>query len=361
MYRVLLYRRNYLPLTETFIYQQLIGHKRVKPIVLTNKRPYNLKSFPYKPIYVKKSLQDLPKWLKKKRIQCLHARFGPAGLQLLPTARKSKLPLITSFHGVDISKLVEQNSSYRNRLQTLFRDGDAFTVVSEYMRQKLLQLGCPEHKITLIRSGVNLKYFTFRPAHRVMGDAFRLLTVGRLVEKKGMDILIKAFAQVHPVYPKAKLTIVGEGLERKKLERLIKNLKLKHVVKMVGALKQDRVKKQMEACHLFVNASKTAKDGNQEGIPNVLMEAMAVGRPVISTYHAGIPELIDHNVNGFLVPEGSSEQLASMMLHAIEQKARWPEIVKAARAKVEDNHDITKQRLILENLYVRLIEGSQAY
>lgn len=358
MKRVLLYRQNYLPLSETFIYQQLIGHERVKLMVLTRSKPYHLSSFPYKPIYVKRTLNGLTKWLKKKKINCLHARFGPAGLQLLPKARKTKIPLITSFHGVDISKRVKE-AAYRRKLKKLFRYGDAFTVVSENMKNKLLRLGCPANKITIVRSGVDLSNFVLQPPMPVQGDAYRFLSVGRLVEKKGMDVLIRAFAQVHQVYPEATLTIVGEGQKRSQLIRLISNYKLQKAVQMTGALKQSGVKKQMEACHLFVNASKTAKDGNQEGIPNVLMEAMAIGRPVISTYHAGIPELVDHDVSGFLVKEGSVNQLAWMMLHAINQKHRWAEMVKAARHKVETNHDIRKQRRIVEDLYVKLIGKSQ--
>lgn len=358
MYRVLLYRQNYLPISETFIYQQLIGHERVKLVVLTRGKPYHLSSFPFKPIYVKRDFNGLSQWLKRKRIDCLHARFGPAGIQLLPKARKTKIPLITSFHGVDISKRVKQGPGYRRDLRKLFKYGTAFTVVSENMRSKLLRLGCPAKKITIVRSGVDLTNFTFQPAHPVIDDAYRFLSVGRLVEKKGMDVLIKAFSRVHQVYPQATLTIVGEGQERHKLIKLIRKYNLQHVIKMTGALKQTGVKKQMEACHIFVNASKTARDGNQEGIPNVLMEAMAVGRPVISTYHAGIPELVDHEVNGFLVKEGSVSQLASMMLHAIGVRVKWPEMVRAARHKVETNHDIRKQRRIVEDLYLQVIQQS---
>lgn len=358
MDRILLYRSTYLPISETFIYQQLIGHTKVKPLVLARSKPINLSSFPYEPIYVKKSLDGLSKWIKKKNIKLLHARFGPAGLELLPKAKKTKIPLLTSFHGVDVSKRVKQSAAYRRNLRKLFKQGDAFTVVSEHMRKKVRKLGCPDKKITLLRSGVDLTYFSQKPFHSVENGEYRLLSVGRLVEKKGMDILIKAFSKVHQAYPHARLTIVGEGVERSRLKRLIRTYKLERFVTMKGALRRRGVREEMEACHLFVNASRTAKDGNQEGIPNVIIESMAIGRPVVSTYHAGIPELVDHEQSGFLVEEGSVNQLADMMLHALSQYDRWPEIVSNARVKVETDHDITKQRMILEKLYLDLIRRS---
>ncbi|MGC5328368.1 glycosyltransferase [Brevibacillus sp. SYSU BS000544] len=355
MDRILLYRRNYLPISETFIYQQLIGHTKVKPIVLSRSKPVNLSSFPYDPIYVRKSLKGLSSWLKRKKIRVMHARFGPAGLDLLSKARKTRIPLITSFHGVDVSKRVKQNRIYRIRLRKLFKKGDAFTVVSEHMRNKLRKLGCPDKKITLIRSGIDLNYFSQKPLPPVKNGEFRLLSVGRLVEKKGMDILIKSFAKLRRVYPRARLTIVGEGEERRRLKRLIKKYKLERYITMKGAKTRSGVRREMEACHLFVNASKTAKDGNQEGIPNVIMESMAVGRPVVSTFHAGIPELVDHQESGFLVKEGSVSELSDMMMQALFQYEMWSEIIDNARAKVEKNHDISKQRLLLENLYLDLI------
>ena len=93
MHRVLVYRRKFLPKSETFIYEQLIGHHQVKTMVLTRQRPFNRKQFPYSPVYVRKRMTGLSTWLKHKKIKCVHARFGPAGLEMLPHARKAKLPI----------------------------------------------------------------------------------------------------------------------------------------------------------------------------------------------------------------------------------------------------------------------------
>jgi colanic acid/amylovoran biosynthesis glycosyltransferase len=356
MHRVLVYRRKFLPKSETFIYEQLLGHQHVKPVVLTRRRPCNRKQFPYSPVYVRRRFKGLAGWLKKKKITCLHARFGPAGLELLPHARKAKLPLITSFHGYDATKRVRENRRYRRALKRLFRQGEAFTVVSEHMKRRLIRLGCPGKKITLIRSGIDLRKFPMQPPQPVIDGAFRLLSVGRLTEKKGMDTLIKAFARIRPHFPRATLTIIGDGEEKRKLRRLIRRHRLQQHVTLRGAQPHQEVGRELAKCHVFVIACKTAKNGNQEGIPNVLMEAMAAGRPVISTYHAGIPELVDHGKTGFLVPERSVSQLARMMVRVLCERDRWPDVVIQAREKVENHHDIEKQRAKLEELYLRVLK-----
>jgi colanic acid/amylovoran biosynthesis glycosyltransferase len=356
MHRVLVYRRKFLPKSETFIYEQLLGHRQVKPVVLTRQRPFNRKQFPYSPVHVRTRMAGLSTWLRRKKIKCLHARFGTAGLELLPFARKTKIPLITSFHGFDATKRVRNNPGYRRALRRLFRKGKAFTVVSHYMKKRLVKLGCSARKITLLRSGISLRKFPMQPPQPVAGGEYRLLSVGRLTEKKGMDTLVRAFSRVRDRHPHAKLIIVGEGEEKGKLRRLIRKYKLgKHVV-LKGALPHRDVQRELARCHVFVIACKTARNGDQEGIPNVLMEAMATGRPVISTYHAGIPELVDHKQSGYLVPERSPAKLSRMINHVLSSEDEWPQIVIRAREKVERNHDIEKQRAKLEDLYLRVMK-----
>jgi len=356
MHRVLVYRRKFLPRSETFIYEQLLGHGQVKPLVLTRQRPFNRKQFPYSPVYVRKRMAGLSPWLRRQRIKCLHARFGPAGLELLPYARKTGIPLITSFHGFDATKRVRGNPRYRRALRRLFHRGKAFTVVSDQMRRRLIRLGCPAKKITLLRSGIDLRKFPMQPPQPVENEAYRLLSVGRLTEKKGMDTLIRAFASVRKKHPRARLIIVGEGEEKRKLRRLIKKYQLGKQVVLKGALPHHVVQRELAKCHLFVIACKTARNGDKEGIPNVLMEAMASGRPVVSTYHSGIPELVRHKETGYLVPERSPAKLGRMLDHVLDSRDEWPEVTARAREKVERNHNIDKQRAKLEELYLRVMK-----
>lgn len=360
MDRVLVYRRKYLQRSETFIYEQLIGHVRVKPVVLTRSKPINRNQFPYSPIYVKKRLGNMTAWLKKKQIKLIHARFGTAGVEMVGIARKAGVPLLTSFHGFDATKQVKSSKPYRRKLRRLFRKGEAFTAVSNHMKQRLIKLGCSGKKITLLRSGIDLHKFPYVPQQLIYNDQFRILSVGRLTEKKGMDTLIRAFAHVRKKYPNARLLIVGEGEEKAKLKRIIRQKKLKGYVKLAGALPHAQVQQELRRCHLFVIGCKTAKNGDQEGIPNVLMEAMATGRPVISTRHSGIPELIKHDQTGFLVPERSPAKLGRMIVKVMREQEKWPVIVAEARQKVVEQHDITKQRRKLEDLYLRLLQKKRS-
>ena len=361
MHRVLLYRRIYLPRSETFIYEQLIGHTQVEPLVVTRSNPINVDQFPHKSIYVKKKLTNLHHWVKRKQIKILHASFGTGGLELLPVAKRSKLPLLVSFHGTDVSRRPNVDPNYKRQLKQLFRRGSAFTVVSKHMKKKIIKLGCPKHKITLLRSGIDLQKFAYQAMQPVWNHFYKFLSIGRLVEKKGMDTLISAFRHVHKVFPNATLTIVGEGDQQKKLKKLIKRYKLQNSVALKGGVSHLQVAEELARCHMFVLACQTAKDGNQEGIPNVLMEAMATGRPVISTSHAGIPELIEHGVSGLLAPERSPRKFAEMMIRMIQEEQRWTEYTLNARVKVEKQHDINKQRKVLENVYIRLIKENNRH
>lgn len=360
MDRVMVYRRNYLQKSETFIYQQLVGHRLVQTAVLTKHKPVNLRQFPFHPIFVKKRFTRLVPWLKKKKVKCLHARFGTAGVELLPYARKAKLPLIVSFHGFDATKLAKQSKRYRQQLKKVFRYAKAVTVVSEHMKRQVIRLGCPPEKITLIRSGINLRNFPYMP-QTLSGKqgTFRLLSVGRLTEKKGMDTLIKAFRRLHKKHPQVSLTIVGDGEERVRLKKMVRKYGLKKQIRFTGALPHGQVREQMAKCDAFVIACKTAKDGNQEGIPNVLMEAMATGRPVISTYHAGIPELIQNGVSGYLVSENASKQLAEAMEKVMNNPEQLPAMTDLARKRVEERHDIEKQRQLLEHLYLDVLRKAK--
>ncbi|WP_232696409.1 glycosyltransferase [Brevibacillus daliensis] len=360
MYPILLYRRIYLPRSETFIYAQLIKHEQIKPFVLTRNKPINTDLFPYEHLLVRKKWTNLPRIIQKRKMKLLHARFGPAGLELLPIAKKTGLPLLTSFHGSDVSKRPKVNHMYRKKLKKLFKEGTAFTVVSSHMRRKLMKLGCPRNKITIIRSGVDVTRFPFTSIPQVDEGKFRLLSVGRLVEKKGMQTIIKAFVRVVKQFPTATLTIIGEGEQLNKLEQLIARYHVAEHIRLVGAKSQEEVAAELRASHIFVNASQTAKNGDQEGIPNVLMEALAIGRPVIATRHAGTPELIKHGQNGLLVPEKSVSELTKQIMRMLSEQDKWNTFALNGRKIVEARHNITIQRKRLELLYLQLIEKNSS-
>ncbi|MEY8734781.1 glycosyltransferase [Peribacillus frigoritolerans] len=353
---IFMYRERYLPISETFIYEQIRNMAQYGPHVFYRELLDESTLFPSSNLYQYQDLKTTIEHFHNHNIRLIYARFGTGGVQMLPLKRVTNLPMITSFHGSDVSKQIVKKEDYAASLPELFRKGDMFTVVCEHMRTRLITLGCPAHKITVLKSGIDLGKFPFQPKVSANKDEIRLLSVGRLVEKKGINILIQAFAQIAEKYPNSKLTIIGEGEQRKNLEELIKKLHLNDRVELKGKRSHQEVREHLMDCDLFCISSHIGSDGNVEGIPNVIMEAMAMGRVVVSTAHAGIPELVIHGETGYLVPEKDVVALSDMLIHAIEHQSEWSLLIENGHRKVEQEHDIHKQIQKLEQLFTNLID-----
>ena len=288
-----------------------------------------------------------------RQYDVIQGGFGEQGLKALRMKRVGAIrgKLVTAFRGADITRFVASRGTgvYRR----LFQQGDLFLPVSHAFRTRLEWLGCPAEKIQVHRTGINLADFPYRP--NIPGQRLRLVSVGRLVEKKGLEnalwavYLLENFGNEVESY-----TIVGDGPLRSRLEELARQLPLKQVV-FTGAVSQDRVSQLVAAADMLLAPSVTAKDGDEEGIPNVIKEAMAVGRPVVSTRHSGIPELIEHGVSGFLVGEGEHQGLADAIIHLQAHPEIWPVLQDAARRKIEKEYDIDRLNDQLVERYAHLV------
>lgn len=357
---IVIYRKQYLPISETFIYEQITHLKHYKPYVLCQNKMDDAQYFPYRHIYRLRDIKNIAWKVRRKGVRLIYARFGPGGVDMLPLKQASRLPLLTSFHGSDVSRQLKKNPRYRMALPRLFQLGDGFTVVCKHMKDRLVELGCPEEKIKIVKSGIDLTKFPYEP--KIFPDDkehIQILSIGRLTEKKGMSDLITAFSRVLQGYPKAKLSIIGEGEDRQRLEELIKQLQLEDKVVLKGQLDHGTIQKELQRSDMFALASCKAADGNEEGIPNVIMEAMAAGRIVVATDHAGIPELVEHGKTGYLVPEKQPDALAQGILNALKQAEAWQVILREARNKVKMEHDIEKQIGKLEEWMGRIIHESR--
>lgn len=348
-------RNRYLPPSETFIYEELKNIKRYKPIVFTRKR-MNLKRFPYKRIkWLHHNPCKVAHTFKRKKIRLIHARFGNAGVKMMKVKRYYKVPLLTSFHGFDLPTRRNKRKKYLRQLPRLFRKGDKFTVPCYFMKDQLIRYGCPRRKIEVLYSGVDLKKFPYfqRDLKR---EHVRILGVGRLHKKKGFRYLIKAFRKVLDHHPTAELVIVGKGDEKQNLKKLIKKYDLNDHITFKGDLPHHKVTQELEKADIFCLPSITTSDGNHEGIPNALKEAMATGLPVVSTYHGGIPELIEDQVEGFLVREKDVDGLADRICLLIEYPELREQMGKKGRERIETQFNSARQVKKLEDLYGKLIK-----
>jgi colanic acid/amylovoran biosynthesis glycosyltransferase len=347
-------RTRYLPPSETFIYEELKNIKKFKPIVFTRKR-MNVKRFPFPRI---KRLPNSPlktrRVFRRNKIRLIHARFGNAGVRLIGVKRRLRIPMITSFHGFDLPSKRNKRNAYHRKLPVLFKAGDKFTVPSRHMKRKLIRWGCPRYKIKIMYSGINLSKFSYTE-REPKTENITIIGVGRLHRKKGFRYLLKAFKQVLEQYPSSRLIIVGEGEEQKKLKRLISALKLNKYVRLEGLVTHSQMTKVLNQADIFCLPSITTKDGNQEGIPNAIKEAMATGLPIVSTLHGGIPELVTDEWDGLLVPEKDVKMLAIKLKYLIENPLLRMEMGKRGREKVEKDFNSAKQVSRLEGIYSNLI------
>jgi colanic acid/amylovoran biosynthesis glycosyltransferase len=293
---------------------------------------------------------------RTERYDVAHAHFGPIGNAFRFVKELWKIPFIVTFHGYDFSTVPrgEDDAIYHRLFDTV----DAVTVNSEYVRRRVMELGCPAAKIHKLHVGLDLKDFPPRARTPRPGEPLRILTLGRLVEKKGIEYSIRSVAQVHRQHPQLRYDIIGDGPLRAELEALIVELGAEGYIVLHGAQNGDYVRRAMADAHLFILSSVTASDNDQEGTPVSLMEAQASGLPVLSTWHSGIPEVVSDGVSGFLVPERNVEELTRRLAYLVERPEMWPELGRQGRRHIEENFDISKLNDQLVGLYEGVVRST---
>jgi colanic acid/amylovoran biosynthesis glycosyltransferase len=278
-----------------------------------------------------------------------HAHFGPVADNFRFVRELWRVPLVVSFHGYDVGAWPREEGDdvYRQ----LFRTADVVTANSNYTRGRLESLGCRPGKIRVLHMGLDLSEFCFRE-HTMREDGrVELLSVGRLVEKKGFEFAIRALARVLEFHSGVHYSLVGDGPLREHLQTLADDLQLRDNVTFHGACGGAFVRQKMAESNIFIAPSVTAENGDVEGQGLVLQEAQACGLPVLATNHNGFPEGMLPGRSGFLVPERSVGALAEMLAFMVERPRDWPEWGRAGRKHVEEQYDIEKLSRQLEAIY----------
>ncbi len=363
------------------IYRQISAVNRFRVMVFAQKRE-NEGAFPFKEVVI------VPKgpwrWLRRiiqqqllrrplflshgetrrlraeldaNRCSLLHIFFGNTGVRLLPllSDQTRRWPTIVSFHGADVLVELEQ-PAYRRAFLDMIGRVDLVLARSQSLIDALVQVGCPPEKIRLNRTGIPLGKFPFQARTWPEDGKWRLFQACRLIEKKGLPTTLRAFAHFAGTYPQATLTIAGEGPQQGELQRLCAELGLTGKVKFAGFLTQDDLRKQLYEAHFFLHPSERGADGNQEGVPNSLLEAMATGAPVFATTHGGISEAIEHGVTGYLVAEGDHAALGQALVDLATDPARLSAMAMAAAKSVAENFALNAQARKLEDYYQEAME-----
>jgi colanic acid/amylovoran biosynthesis glycosyltransferase len=282
-------------------------------------------------------------------IHCQFATLTFIGAIALPSIGTPKPKLIVSCRGHDISAYMQEVDESVH--QQLFTEGHMFLPNCDFFKHRLLKLGCPAEKITVLRSGINCDRFPFTPRFPPVDAPVRIVTTGRLTEKKGVEYGIRAIANLVQTNQPVEYLIVGDGPLRKSLQQLIDTLNLNNIVKLVGWMQQQELIEVLDRSHIFLAPNVTAKDGNQDAPVNTIKEALAMGLPVVSTFHGGIPEVVEDGVSGFLLAERDAEALAEKLQYLIDHSEIWHDMGRAGRAYVETYYDIKTLNTELVRIY----------
>jgi colanic acid/amylovoran biosynthesis glycosyltransferase len=274
--------------------------------------------------------------LQQHHSEAVLAEYGPTGVLTQDACRLADIPLIVHFHGYDAS-MKSVVKKYAAKYRRLFGKASAVIASSEHMRNRLIGLGADPAKTHLNIYGVDCKKFCgSRPAE----NEPIFIAVGRFVEKKSPDSTIRAFAEVWRNCPRARLRMIGDGPLLAGCKKLAADLGIGQCVEFLGAQPHEVVSRQMQKARAFVQHSVETAAGDCEGTPVSILEAGAVGLPVVVTRHAGIPDVVQDGRTGFLVDEHDIAEMARRMLQLAQDAELAGRMGQAAREHVTANFSI---------------------
>ncbi|MCO7174934.1 glycosyltransferase [Sporolactobacillus kofuensis] len=277
------------------------------------------------------------------------AHFGPNGILAQKCIEVGLLrgQLFTAFHGYDMLRYVKQKGAgaYRD----LFHSTAVILPISNYWRRRCLELGADPSRTVVHHMGIDLLRFDRHPSEP--RKPITVVSAARLVEKKGLDYAIEAIGLLVKKGYSLQYFIAGDGPLKDELQTLIERKKLNRYVQLLGWQTQDEWIARMKNAQIVLAPSITASDGDMEGIPVQLMEAMAMCKVVVSTEHSGIPELIKSKQNGYLVAEKDTTALAETLAQIIQSPESWRMITQNAHEMIHEQFNIHKLNKQLIQLF----------
>jgi glycosyltransferase involved in cell wall biosynthesis len=365
---ILVYRDCIVPRSEAHFLRRLyIGFERLAPVWIGRKTGDGLADLGSTPLLLGapglrglveralfKQFGILPASpdLRAMRPRLVHAHFGRGGALALPIARALRVPLVVTFHGGDATKDTHYRrrlvpTVFQRRLPALQREAALIICVSDFIRDQLLARGFPPDKLVVHHYGIE-------PDDEIGGDPADgpVLFAGRFVAKKGVACLIDAMGRLQQAGGAARLVLVGDGPLAGELRHQAAPLRN---VEFAGWLPQREVRRLMRGALAVCVPSLRAADGDADGLPNVVLEAMAAGAPIVASHSAGIAEAVEHGRTGLLVPEGDPQALADALASLVAQPDLRRRLGAAARATARERFGALAQSRRLEALLLRVI------
>jgi len=367
MGKILHLERKFISPTETFIYNQIQNLEDFDVLIATVKPTNGIENDftvlrPKGSRWVNTNIllspvkNDLIQQLNDYEISLIHTHYLTDASFFYPLTKTMKCPKICSVYGYDVSEFPQKYGGLgKLYLQRVFRSYDKIIAMSPDMKKDLLKVSCPEDKIIVHYYGTDVsRYTSIQRDYNLRNGILRLLTVASLRDKKGHTTVLKALALVKDRM-KFHYDIVGEGPLHSELEQLTKILGIEEWVKFHGHVEyKDNVSLYSQA-DVFILTSEIAKSGDKEGIPGVIVEGMASALPIVSTYHAGIPFIIQNNISGLLAEEKDSAKVAEYILQLYQDKELREKIGTKARDATLNNLNLHIRSRELVKIYNQLL------
>jgi colanic acid/amylovoran biosynthesis glycosyltransferase len=375
---VLIYTPHLLPFGQRYVRDHAMRLRRYRPVLAGRRRIEGIPidNFPnftleagfaarFREFHFLLAGSDaaLTSFVQQHRIKLIHAHFGPGGVEIMPVAGCLGIPLIVTFHGWDVKLGGEADAHmslyeriYRMRLPELLRKSSEIICVSKKWRDRVVMLGCPPEKVHTNYLGVDCEFFD---GVRGQFDPMSIIFVGRLIRLKGVHVLLEALRLLRDQGLDAHLNIAGEGPELAHLEKTAGEQSLP--VRFLGRKTPGEIRELLRQAAVLCAPSTTAGGQMPEALGLVLLEAQAMGVPVVGTRNGGIPETLEDGRTGYLVDQESPAALAAALKTLLVNQALNRSFGQRARAFVRERFDIDRCYSALEDLYdgLRNAEGHE--
>jgi colanic acid/amylovoran biosynthesis glycosyltransferase len=378
--KVLIFVQTYISQTMTFVYNDIIElSKKHEVMVLTTEKKHNqefsfdnVKVIPFKENKITKKLRwilerkelifskqnsyfkkELNQLIEEFKPDVIHSHFGNESMIILDNLNNFNIPIFISFHGYDASQMLS-NKTYVKKLSYYLQKPNIHPLfVSNFIKENIIRAGVDINEYDILYCGTDSDFFTPPLQRDNDSSQFVFLQISSFNEKKGHIYTLRAFKlflETVSNKQKYKLVLAGGWFLYDEIKAITKKMGLSDFVEFPGIVSKLQAKELLNKANVFLHHSITAKNGDTEGLPTVIIEAMAMELPVISSYHAGIPELVDDRLNGFLVPEKDVELYAQKMLEITS----WTSL-SINREKIVASFSLKKHSEDLEKIYKKTL------
>lgn len=369
------YLSTFPSLTQTFVMPLLEQAQKTRPLVLAqmigSDAPPSIPVQPTEPVTPRSTMltrlearvrgfelrEELSLWKTLRArgdVDILHAHFGPQGYAAARACAQLRIPLVCTFYGYDIK--LARDATWQRRYRKLWSIADALLVEGPFMAETLAAMGAPRARTVVQPLPVPVESIRFTPRTRAAGEPLRLVQVARMVDKKGIDLTLRATAEARRLGIDVQLDLVGDGPLDASLRRLAGELGIREIVRFRGALSHEASLAALASAHLLIQPSRTASDGDTEGgAPYTILEGQASGLLVVASRHADIPNVVAPEAF-FGCEENDVGGLVKALLNACDA-GDWERRARAGRKFIEHGHSAHAVVARMEGLYAGIVDG----